>query len=131
MQKTIHVDFPGKKKIDARIGGLTVHTDQLKENGGDGTAPEPFELFLASIATCAGIYALEFCQARELSTDGMQITMQCDFDEKKTTCRKMHISLRVPDHFPDKYKRPIVRVMDKCSVKRNILNPPEFSIEAE
>jgi len=130
MQKTIQVDFSGGKKIDARIGDLIVHTDQKEENGGDGTAPEPFELFLASIATCAGIYALEFCQARKLSTDGMQITTDCDFDEKETTCRKVSISLKVPDHFPEKYKRPITRVMDKCSVKRHILNPPEFNIEA-
>ena len=130
MQKTIHVSFSGGKKIDARIGDLTVHTDQKKENGGEGTAPEPFELFLASIATCAGIYALEFCQSRKLSTDGMQISMNCDFDKKETTCLKVSLTLKLPDHFPDKYRRPLIRVVDKCSVKKQILNPPEFSIEA-
>lgn len=130
MQRTIHVDFSGGKRVDARIDDRTIPTDQKAENGGNGSAPEPFDLFLASIATCAGIYALEFCQARDLSTDGMQITMACDFDENETTCRRVRISLKVPSRFPEKYKRAIVRVMDKCSVKRHILNPPEFSVEA-
>jgi ribosomal protein S12 methylthiotransferase accessory factor len=130
MKKTVCVEFSGGKRIDARIDDLIVHTDQKKENGGGGTAPEPFELFLASIATCAGIYALEFCRARGLSTEGMAIAMDCDFDEKETTCRKVSISLKVPNNFPEKYRRAVVRVMDKCSVKRHILNPPEFSIQA-
>jgi len=129
MEKTICVTFPGGKKIDAAIGNLTVHSDQKRENGGDETAPEPFELFLASIATCAGIYALEFCLARKLSAEGMQITMHCEFDADQTRCRKLTVSLKVPEGFPEKYKRPIVRVMDKCSVKRQILNPPEIVVE--
>ena len=57
MSLVIDVQFPGGKKIDAKIGDVLINTDQSVMAGGEGSAPEPFQLFLASIATCAGIYA--------------------------------------------------------------------------
>jgi putative redox protein len=128
MSGKIDVTFPGGKRVDATIGGMLIRTDQTVENGGTETAPEPFELFLASIATCAGIYAIEFCQARELSSEGMALTMHCEWDEKKHAIEKMTIDLKLPPGFPDRYRKAIVRVMDLCSVKKHILNPPEFVI---
>ena len=128
MSGKIDVSFPGGKRVDATIGGMMIRTDQTVENGGAETAPEPFQLFLASIATCAGIYALEFCKARELSSEGMALTMHCEWDEKKHAIEKMTIDLKLPPGFPDRYRKAIVRVMDLCSVKKHILNPPEFVI---
>jgi len=128
--KEITVSFPGGKRIDAKIGDFVVHTDQTLANGGEETAPEPFQIFLASIATCAGIYALEFCQARELSSEGMALTMNCEWDEKKHVIEKMRIDLKLPPGFPDRYKKAVVRVMDLCSVKKHIIHPPEFVITA-
>jgi len=49
------ISFPGGKRVDAQVGDFTLRTDQPKDHGGDGSAPEPFALFLASIGTCAGI----------------------------------------------------------------------------
>jgi putative redox protein len=71
---SIHVTFPGGKRVDADFGTQVVKTDQSREHGGEGTAPEPFDLFLASLATCAGLYVLGFCNARGLSTDGIELT---------------------------------------------------------
>ena len=68
MDKTIEVSFPGGKRVDGKIENMIIKTDQPVEEGGGGSAPEPFNLFLMSIATCAGIYALDFCQAREIET---------------------------------------------------------------
>jgi len=128
MSGKIDVSFPGGKRVDARIGSMTVPTDQSVENGGAGTAPEPFQLFLASIATCAGIYALEFCRAREVPTEGMTLTMTYEMDEKNQVCERLNIDLKLPSDFPEKYKKAVVRVMDLCSVKKHILKPPEFVI---
>jgi uncharacterized OsmC-like protein len=130
MSKKIEVGFPGGKRVDARIGEFILQTDQSPEEGGGGTAPEPFQLFLASIATCAGIYALEFCQARELSSEGMALTMSYEWDEKKHAIETMHIELKLPPGFPDQYKKAVVRAMDLCTVKRHIIHPPEFIITA-
>ena len=79
----VEVSFPDGKRIDAKIGKFIINTDQAVANGGDESAPEPFQLFLASIATCAGIYALSFCQGRKISVDGMSLSMECDWDEDK------------------------------------------------
>jgi len=128
MSGKIDVTFAGGKRVDAVIEGMLIRTDQTVENGGTGTAPEPFQLFLASIATCAGIYALEFCRARELSSEKMALTMHCEWDEKKHAIERMTIDLKLPPGFPDRYRKAIVRVMDLCSVKKHILNPPEFVI---
>ena len=129
MGKTIEVSFPGGKKVDGKIENMIIKTDQPIKDGGEGTAPEPFHLFLASIATCAGIYALDFCQAREIETQDMTLTMNCEFDPSGRVCQKLSIDLRVPTGFPEKYKKAIVRTMDLCSVKKHIMNPPEFEIK--
>ncbi len=129
MDKTIEVSFPGGKKVDGKIENMIIKTDQPVKDGGEGTAPEPFHLFLMSIATCAGIYALDFCQAREFETKDMTLTMNCEFDPSGRVCQKLSIDLRVPAGFPEKYKKAIVRTMDLCSVKKHIMNPPEFEIK--
>lgn len=128
MGKIIEVSFPGNKKVDAKIGEQIIKTDQSLLNGGDGSAPEPFQLFLTSIAACAGIYALNFCQTRNLSTDGLGLVMECDFDQEAKQYTKMKLQLKLPRDFPDKYRMGIQRAMDLCSVKRHIINSPEFEI---
>ena len=130
MSGKIDVTFPGGKRVNATIGGMVIRTDQAPENGGEGTAPEPFQLFLASIGTCAGVYALEFCLAREIPTAEMTLSMSCEYDEKDLTVQRVHLDLKVPPGFPEKYKKAVIRVMDRCSVKRHIMNPPEFLLTA-
>jgi uncharacterized OsmC-like protein len=129
MGKTVlDVSFPGGKKVDAKIGNCLIKTDQAIPNGGNGSAPEPFLLFLASIATCAGIYALSFCQSRQIDTDTMSLTMECDWDEEQKRYKKFTIDLKVPDDFSDKYRKAIIKSMDLCAVKKHMINPPEFEI---
>ncbi len=124
----VEVNFPDGKKIDAKIGEFTINTDQAIANGGDESAPEPFQLFLASIATCAGIYALSFCQSRNIRPDGMSLSMECDWDEDKKRYPKMSIDLRLPEGFDERYREAVVRSMDLCSVKKHMMDPPEFEI---
>jgi len=124
----VKVSFPGGTKIDAKIEKFIINTDQATANGGDESAPEPFQLFLASIATCAGIYALSFCQSRKMSVDGMSLSMECDWNEDKNRYSKMSIDLRLPEGFDEKYRKAVVRSMDLCSVKKHMMDPPEFEI---
>ena len=62
----MEISFPGGKKVDADFKGFTIKTDQAERDGGEGSAPTPTFLFLASLGTCAGIYALNFCESRPL-----------------------------------------------------------------
>ena len=128
--ETVDVEFPGGKVVNAHIGKFDIRTDQSRKAGGEASAPEPFDLFLASIANCAGIYALGFCQARKLSTDGMAMKMLCERDEKKKMFSRMSLQLTLPSGFPEKYQSSIVRAMEQCAVKKHIMDAPEFVVEA-
>ena len=127
--KTVEVDFPGGKRIDAKVGNFTIHTDQSEKYGGNASAPEPFDLFLASIATCAGIFAWNFCQSRNLSTEGIGLSMACERDEKKKLFSNLKLQLALPDDFPEKYRDGIIRAMGLCAVKRHMQDAPSFTIE--
>lgn len=126
-----NVQFPGGKRVDVQAGEFLIKTDQSVLHGGDATAPEPFTLFLASMASCAGIYALGFCQKRELATDGLDLKMVCERDEKGIMVTKMTLQLTLPTGFPEKYRDGIVRAMDLCTVKKHLASAPEFAIELE
>jgi len=127
----IRISFPGGKRVDAHFGDRVVHTDQSPLHGGDGTAPEPFQLFLASLASCAGVYVLGFCQARSIPTDGVEIVQHHDFDAETGRLSRVAIEISVPDDFPAKYVPALERVAAKCTVKRVIQEAPEFEIRAQ
>lgn len=127
----IEVSFPGGKKVDSNIKGFKVSTDQPVNAGGEGTAPSPFDLFLSSIATCAGFYALVFCQNKGLNTTGLKLEMNVSKNQESGMIDNIELNLTLPEDFPQKYKGAIVRSMDLCAVKKHILNPPSFEINTK
>jgi ribosomal protein S12 methylthiotransferase accessory factor len=127
MADEIYVHFPGGKRVDASFDGFLVETDQSEKNGGAGSAPEPFDLFLASLATCSGIYVLGFCQNRNIPTDGIRLVQQLERDAEGKI-QTIGIRVEVPPAFPEKYHEALVRVAAKCSVKKMMENPPKFAI---
>jgi uncharacterized OsmC-like protein len=131
MEKIFIVSFPGGKKVVAQTGDRLIATDQSVESGGEGAAPEPFTLFLASLATCAGYYALQFCLSRDISTTGMSCRAVFSYDEKERRYTSVRIALKLPDGFPDKYRDAIVRAMDSCAVKKHLMQPPKFELSVE
>lgn len=124
--KAMEVTFPGGRRVDARYAEFTVRTDQKPENGGGGSAPAPYDLFLASIATCAGIYVLSFLQKRGLAADGAGLTARFHRDPDAHRLSKVEIEIRLPPGFPAKYREAIVRAAEQCTVERTIKDPPEF-----
>ncbi len=118
----------GGKKVNALYKGFTVKTDQSKENGGDQSAPEPFDIFLASIGTCAGINVIVFCQRHGISADKIKLILVFDRNQKTRMIEKIIIEIQLPVDFPEKYKNAVIRSADLCSVKRHMINPPKFEI---
>jgi putative redox protein len=123
------VSFPGGKRVNASYNGFEIATDQDTDSGGDGSAPEPFDYFLASLATCAGIYVLGFCQKRDIPYDGISLKQSWVRDEKAKRLTNVSISIEVPSDFPEKYRAALVRAASQCSVKRVLENPPDFVVE--
>ncbi len=129
MSKIIDVTFPGGKRVDAHYDGRTVCTDQSVKNGGDASAPEPFDLFFVSMATCVGIYALEFCNARKLNTDKLGVQMIANFNKEVKRYTEVKFILTLPDDFPEKYIKAITKTVNLCTVKKHIMNAPNFEVE--
>jgi len=120
--------FPAGKRVDAIYKGFTIKTDQSKNNGGDGSAPAPFDYFLASIGTCAGFYVLVFCQERGISTEGLKLVLNTEKNRKNGMINKITIEIQLPPEFPEKYKKSIIKSAELCAVTKHLYNPPEFYI---
>lgn len=127
----MEIVFPGGKRVDAHYEGFTIRTDQSRENGGESSAPAPFDLFLSSIGTCTGIYVLGFCQQRDIPTTELRLTMNTERDERTRLIRKISMEIQLPPEFPDKYKDAIVRAANLCTVKKHLQKPPEIEIVAK
>jgi len=124
----IEVSFPGGKRVDARVGAHVVRTDQPPEQGGEGSAVAPFDLFLASIATCAGIYVVGFCQARGLSVDGISLREHVELDETTHLPKHITLELGLPPSFPEKYRAAVVRAAEGCKVKKTMAAMPIIDV---
>lgn len=112
--------------MDADFGNRVVPTDQPEYAGGEGSAPTPFQLFLSSLVTCVGYYALAFCDSRGISTDGMSLEAVCSIDDDSRLYTEIRFDLRLPGGFPEKYRPAIRAAMAACSVKRHLDHPPAF-----
>jgi ribosomal protein S12 methylthiotransferase accessory factor len=127
----IKVTFPGGLRVDAEYKGFTVKTDQPVHEGGEGTAPAPFDLFLVSLATCAGFYVAAFCQERDISTEKAGVVMRTEKDPETKMIGRITIEIALPPGFPEKYHRAIIKAVDTCSVKAHILKPPVIEVSVK
>lgn len=122
----MEITFPGGKKVNASFRGFEIRTDQPAGAGGDGSAPTPFDLFLASIGTCAGIFGLGFFQSRKLDHKDFRITLDFAWNEEKHLLDRVTINLHLPADFPQKYEHALKETVNLCSVKKTMAQPPEF-----
>ena len=118
------IDFPSGSRVDAHFGKFTVTTDQPPV----ASAPSPFDLFLSSIGTCAGIYVLGFCRQRNLPTEGMRIVERINRNQLSGMVEKIDLEIQVPSGFPEKYRESLIRSAELCAVKKHLENPPKFDI---
>ena len=126
----LNIRFPGGLAVEADLEGFTIRTDQPETVGGGGSAPSPFDLFLAALGTCAGYYALRFCQARGLPTEDVTLKLTAEKDPAVKRVTRVEIEIELPPDFPDRYREAIVRATDQCSVKKHLLEPPEVEVKA-
>jgi ribosomal protein S12 methylthiotransferase accessory factor len=118
------IDFPGGSRVDAHFGPHTVRTDQPPES----SAPSPFDLFLSSIGTCAGIYVLGFCRQRNLPTDGLRIIQRMVRDRASGMVSQINLEIQLPKGFPEKYRDAVISSAQLCAVKKHLEHPPKFEI---
>ena len=126
--KELKVLFGEGLRIDVEYKGFVIKTDQPAREGGGGTAPSPFDLFLVSLASCAGFYALAFCRERKIPVEGLGVSMTTEKGEVSKMIDKITITVDLPTDFPEKYKFALVKAIDHCTVKAHIVRAPQFEI---
>jgi putative redox protein len=124
----IMVDLPGGSRVDAHFDAFTVQTDQPVALGGDNSAPSPFEVFLASLATCAGFYVLRFCKSRGIASEGIRLIQKTEHDPDNKMTSKISLDIQLPEGFPEQYFSAVIRAAESCLVKKHLENPPAFEI---
>jgi putative redox protein len=124
----MEITFEGGKVVTAHSHGHAIRTDQPVDNGGGDSAPAPFELFLASIGTCAGIYVKSFCDNRQIPAENIKIVQTTEYNKETGLPSSVKIDIQLPPDFPEKYKASVLHVAGLCKVKKSIANPPVFEI---
>jgi putative redox protein len=126
----MEITFEGGKVVTAHSHGHIIKTDQPVSGGGLNSAPSPFELFLASIGTCAGIYVKSFCDNRKIPTENIKIIQSAEFDEETGLPVHIQLDIKLPPDFPEKYKEAVISVAELCKVKKSMASPPVFEVLA-
>ena len=123
----MEIGFPGGQKVEIQLKGTTITAGSDKENE---PALEPLDLFFVSLGLCAGKYVMEFCRTRDIPYKEAKVLLSTQWDEDKKMHTQVLTQIQLPQEFPEKYKKALIRAVDLCSVKKHILTPPSFKVDA-
>ncbi|USE71300.1 OsmC domain/YcaO domain-containing protein [Pseudoalteromonas maricaloris] len=126
----IKVNYLDNLRIDAKFDDFSVIADQPIRYKGDGSAPSPFDYFLASSALCAAYFVKVYCNARDIPTDGIRVAQNNIVDPENRYNQIFKIQVELPESISEKDRQGILRSIDRCTVKKVIQTGPEFQVEA-
>ncbi|WP_042145325.1 MULTISPECIES: OsmC domain/YcaO domain-containing protein [unclassified Pseudoalteromonas] len=125
----IKVNFLDNLRLEAKFDDFTVIADQPIRYKGDGSAPSPFDYFLASSALCAAYFMKVYCAARDIPTDGIRLSQNNIVDPEDRYNQIFQIQVELPESISDKDRQGILRSIDRCTVKKVVQTGPEFKIK--
>ncbi|MEN9842962.1 MAG: Ribosomal protein methylthiotransferase accessory factor YcaO, partial [Pseudomonadota bacterium] len=126
----IKVNFLDKLRLEAKFDDFTVLADQPIRYKGDGSAPGPFDYFLASSALCAAYFVKLYCQTRGISTEHIRLSQNNIVDPDNRYLQTIKIQVELPADMSEKDRLGILRSIDRCTVKKAIQAGPTFIVEA-
>ena len=125
----INVNFLDNLRLEAKFDDFTVITDQPIRYKGDGSAPSPFDYFLASSALCAAYFVRVYCKARDIPTHNIRLSQNNIVDPENRYNQIFRIQVELPEDISDKDRQGILRAIDRCTVKKVVQTGPQFEIE--
>jgi len=125
----IKVNFLDNLRLEAKFDDFTVIADQPIRYKGDGSAPGPFDYFLASSALCAAYFVKLYCQTRDIPTDNIRLSQNNIVDPENRYKQIFKIQVELPADISEKDRLGILRSIDRCTVKKVVQTGPEFIIE--
>ncbi|SDX14868.1 OsmC domain/YcaO domain-containing protein [Marinobacter mobilis] len=125
----INVNFLDNLRLEAKFDDFTVITDQPIRYKGDGSAPSPFDYFLASSALCAAYFVRVYCLARDIPTHNIRLSQNNIVDPENRYNQIFKIQVELPEDISEKDRQGILRSIDRCTVKKVVQTGPTFEIE--
>ena len=125
----IKVNYLDNLRLEAKFDDFTVIADQPIRYKGDGSAPGPFDYFLASSALCAAYFVKVYCQSRDIPTDNIRLSQNNIVDPENRYKQIFKIQVELPADISEKDRQGILRSIDRCTVKKVVQTGPEFVIE--
>ena len=125
----IKVNFLENLRLEAKFDDFIVITDQPIRYKGDGSAPSPFDYFLASSALCAAYFVRIYCISRNIPTENIRLSQNNIVDPENRYNQIFQIQVELPENLSDKHRQGILRSIDRCTVKKVVQMGPEFKIE--
>ncbi len=125
----ITVSFLDNLRLKAKFDDFTITTDQPIRYKGNGTAPSPFDYFLASSALCAAYFVKLYCLSRDIPTDDIRVSQNNIIDPENRYNQTFHIQVELPSSISERDRLGILRSADRCTVKKVIQQDPEFKID--
>ena len=125
----IKVNYLDNLRLEAKFDDFTVISDQPIRYKGDGSAPGPFDYFLASSAMCAAYFVKVYCNARDIPTDNIRLSQNNIVDPENRYKQIFKIQVELPEDISEKDRQGILRSIDRCTVKKVVQTGPEFQIE--
>jgi len=126
----IKVNYLDNLRLEAKFDDFTVISDQPIRYKGDGSAPGPFDYFLASSAMCAAYFVKVYCNARDIPTENIRLSQNNIVDPENRYQQIFKIQVELPEDISDKDRQGILRSIDRCTVKKVVQAGPEFQVEA-
>ncbi|MDP1539898.1 MAG: OsmC domain/YcaO domain-containing protein [Moraxellaceae bacterium] len=126
----IKVNYLDNLRVEAKFDDFSVIADQPIRYKGDGSAPGPFDYFLASSALCAAYFVKVYCNARNISTDHIRLSQNNIVDPEDRYKQIFRIQVELPEDISEKDRQGILRSIDRCTVKKVVQAGPDFQIEA-
>ncbi len=126
----IKVNFLDNLRLEAKFDDFTVIADQPIRYKGDGSAPGPFDYFLASSAMCAAYFVKVYCNARNIPTEHIRLSQNNIVDPEDRYNQIFQIQVELPESISEKDKKGILRSIDRCTVKKVVQQNPEFKVQA-
>ena len=126
----IKVNFLDNLRLEAKFDDFTVIADQPIRYKGDGSAPGPFDYFLASSALCAAYFVKLYCSSRDIPTENIRLSQNNIVDPEDRYNQIFQIQVELPESISEKDQKGILRSIDRCTVKKVVQTGPEFKVEA-
>lgn len=125
----LQVEYQGKKRFKTIVRGHEVITDVPEKLGGEDAGPTATELFISSLASCVGLYAVSYMNVAKLNAEGLKVEIDWNFSEDYKRVEKIDVNVVVPNAELGKRERALYAAVKKCVIHNTLHNAPEMNIE--